>query len=253
MARYWLAAAKSDYDWDWEAATREWVGFLQEPPVNHTSLALCYRVLGRMDKARFHQANIDAQLPATGPELWCSLTGKYVEALCDEMVQGRRGKGEDPRFDEVIAGGRRIQQFDPESHVGYQIEAMGHLGKHDYPAVIDATRRGRLLYEIQDLHALAGYAYARMVDEQHANDILRELERLPYQQPYFTARIHAALGNREQALTWLEKACEDRSEFLVKPDFGYGALRLDEAWDNLRSESRFEEVLRRTGLNQWPR
>jgi tetratricopeptide (TPR) repeat protein len=169
------------------------------------------------------------------------------------MVQGRRGKGEDPRFDEVIAGGRRIQQFDPESHVGYQIEAMGHLGKHDYPAVIDATRRGRLLYEIQDLHALAGYAYARMVDEQHANDILRELERLPYQQPYFTARIHAALGNREQALTWLEKACEDRSEFLVKPDFGYGALRLDEAWDNLRSESRFEEVLRRTGLNQWPR
>src|SRR5512135_2799742 len=130
---------------------------------------------------------------------------------------------------------------------------MGHIGKRDFAAAIDSIQRGLNLYECQDLRGLLGYVYARMGETEKANTVLHELNQLSYAQPYWVARIHAALGNTDQALTWLEKTCEDRSELLVQVDIGMGGLRLDKAWDELRSENRFQELLRKTGLDKWPR
>lgn len=55
---------------------------------------------------------------------------------------------------------------------------------------------------------------------------------------YHVALAHAALGEHEQAFEWLEKAVEDRSPQLVQ-------LRLDPRLDRLRSEPRFQDLLRR--------
>jgi len=65
-------------------------------------------------------------------------------------------------------------------------------------------------------------------------------------------RIYAALGDQDKVFEWLQKAVEDRCEWLVKPDYGCGGLWLDEAWDGLRSDPRFVKVQEATGL-RWPR
>ena len=53
------------------------------------------------------------------------------------------------------------------------------------------------------------------------------------------AMVYAALGDKDQALTWLEKAFEDRSNpgVLLRPGF-----------DSLRSDPRFQDLVRRIGL-----
>jgi hypothetical protein len=55
------------------------------------------------------------------------------------------------------------------------------------------------------------------------------------------ATVYAGLGEKEEALAWLEKAYEARSDFIV-------FIKVDPAWDDLRSDPRFQDVLRRIGL-----
>jgi TolB-like protein/Tfp pilus assembly protein PilF len=69
-----------------------------------------------------------------------------------------------------------------------------------------------------------------------------ELRKRPVS-PYFMAEIHARLGDKEQTLEWLEKAYEKHSDYLVR-------LKVDPLFDGLRSEPRFESLLRRIGLAQ---
>lgn len=236
-ARFRLAWARIVHDYDWERGMPEMEAVLQEWPDNAGEWAIYYRTIGRFEEARLAQGRQDALGVQRGPLLWHSVVAKYFERQYEETVQG----------------GRRIQRVDPETHHGFLLEAWGLIALGDFPAAINAIRRGLSLHERQDLRGLLGYVYARAGEREKADDVLRELARLPYAQPYWVARIHAGLGNTNQALTWLEKAYEDRSELLVQVDIGMGGLRLDEAWDNLQAEPRFQELLRQTGLDTWPK
>ena len=55
------------------------------------------------------------------------------------------------------------------------------------------------------------------------------------------ATVYAGLGEKEEALAWLDKAYEARSDFIV-------FIKVDLAWDGLRSDPRFQDLLRRIGL-----
>jgi hypothetical protein len=59
------------------------------------------------------------------------------------------------------------------------------------------------------------------------------------------------LGRKEEVWKWLNRAVNDRSEFLVHPD--EGGLRTDPIWDNLRGEPEFKELLKKVGLDVWPK
>ena len=58
---------------------------------------------------------------------------------------------------------------------------------------------------------------------------------------YQIARVFAALGDRDEALQWLEKAYEERA-------FHVFFLGVDPSFDDLRSEERFHDLMRRIGL-----
>jgi hypothetical protein len=55
------------------------------------------------------------------------------------------------------------------------------------------------------------------------------------------AAIYTALGNKEKAFEWLNKSYEERTA--AAP-----ALKLDPGWDPLRSDPRFNDLLRRMNL-----
>jgi eukaryotic-like serine/threonine-protein kinase len=61
--------------------------------------------------------------------------------------------------------------------------------------------------------------------------------------PWEVATANSYLGDKDQAFAWLRKAIEARTSFV---DY----LRVDPSWDNIRSDPRFAELVRRTGLPQ---
>jgi tetratricopeptide (TPR) repeat protein len=78
----------------------------------------------------------------------------------------------------------------------------------------------------------------RSDDARHTLDQLRRLGRERYVTPYGVALIHAGLGERQQALAWLERALNDRAHWLVW-------LKLDPRFDSLRADPGFADILKR--------
>jgi hypothetical protein len=89
--------------------------------------------------------------------------------------------------------------------------------------------------------AILGCAYARANRRTEALEILDELDRRERRSLVSTfdmAALHTALGEKEQALAWLERGYERRDAWLAE-------IRAWPWFDSLRDEPRFQELLRR--------
>ena len=60
--------------------------------------------------------------------------------------------------------------------------------------------------------------------------------------PFFIALVYTALGDKKQALDWLDSA-------VVKRSGSVRYLVIEPRLDSLRSEPRFSELIRRVGLS----
>ncbi len=58
--------------------------------------------------------------------------------------------------------------------------------------------------------------------------------------------MYARLGEKEQALVWLEKAVEGRDFYIV-------AINVDPDWDILRADPRFVVLVKRVGFTPLPK
>jgi TolB-like protein len=91
-----------------------------------------------------------------------------------------------------------------------------------------------------------GHVYAVSGKKSEALAVLDELKKLSAQEYVpgpSIALIYAGLGEKDQAFTWLEKGYEERS-------FQMQWLKVEPRWDNLRSDPRFTDLVRRVGLSQ---
>jgi tetratricopeptide (TPR) repeat protein len=70
---------------------------------------------------------------------------------------------------------------------------------------------------------------------------LKQLSSERYFSAYHIALIYAGLGDKGEALNWLEKAFEQRGDYLV-------FLKVDPRFDSLHSDARFASLLLRIGL-----
>jgi Flp pilus assembly protein TadD len=81
-------------------------------------------------------------------------------------------------------------------------------------------------------------------DKAKAQTVLEELTALANQRyipPSNLALAYYAVGNKDAALSQLDRACEER-------DVRVTLLKVDPRWDSLRSDPRFVAILKRIGL-----
>jgi hypothetical protein len=72
-------------------------------------------------------------------------------------------------------------------------------------------------------------------------DDLMELAKHKYVAPHFFAGIHISLGDNDRAMDYLEKSWDERCHWLIY-------LHIDPSVDDLRSDPRFDDLLKRVGL-----
>jgi len=88
-----------------------------------------------------------------------------------------------------------------------------------------------------------GMVYAAQGKRAEALEIIKELEEISgasWDQAFLIAKIYATLNEKEQALTWLERALATGSIGIFNKD--------EPVWDPIRSDPRFADLLRRMGL-----
>ena len=86
--------------------------------------------------------------------------------------------------------------------------------------------------------------YARAGEREKAQAILKRLQTSrKYVSPAELAVLYAALGEREQAFAALEKAYTEHDIQLIY-------LGVEQNFDSLRDDLRFQDLLRRVGVSQ---
>jgi tetratricopeptide (TPR) repeat protein len=117
----------------------------------------------------------------------------------------------------------------------------GRLDEHCSAFVTHTTMHKLVTAYLANL----GYAYAasgRQRESRKALDSLLQLSRKQYVPAISIAEVYAGLGDKAQALEWLEKAYEERSRIFF-------VLKVDPTWNSLREEPKFQDLVRRMGLN----
>jgi TolB-like protein/DNA-binding winged helix-turn-helix (wHTH) protein/tetratricopeptide (TPR) repeat protein len=95
------------------------------------------------------------------------------------------------------------------------------------------------------MEAALGHAYAvagKRAEAQRVLDRLKEASKHRFISPYGIALIYLGLGDKEQAFAWLDRAYDERDNWL-------NYLKVEPRLDPLRSDARFTALLRRVGLS----
>jgi predicted Zn-dependent protease len=112
-------------------------------------------------------------------------------------------------------------------------------------AIAEYQRAVEMSHGDQDPVAALAHAYAVTGKRAEAEQTLRDLERKSkddYVSPYMIATIYAGLGDSDRDFQFLERAFRERSLDIV------WQIKADLRIDNLRSDPRFQNLLRGVGL-----
>ena len=224
------------FDWNWAKAEEEFAAVSTDPRLflsnAYHPLAIYYWVRGRTDDAL---AVMERAL-AVDPE---NFESKVMRA--DLLAQAGR-------LDDAVAQYTSLAAAAPEDsrplygladvmrRRGQMLEAIALLRKayehSDDPAGIDAlaTARTEADYEAAEV----AVARARLEE-------LQGLAGTRYVSPLDLARLHAQVGDHEQAFANLALALAERSAGLVH-------LKVDRAWDGIRADQRFAAIVRQVGI-----
>jgi tetratricopeptide (TPR) repeat protein len=156
------------------------------------------------------------------------------------------------RFDEAIAVGTKLASENQAPAVVHAYLAQAYWGKRMYPQVIEEWK---LYGQVSGNRNESEFASA-MERGFHSGGWkgalskgieAREAQRRKgYSSAYRIAQDYADLGNKEQALRWLNTAYRERDMYLL-------GLETDFVLDPLRSDPRSDELARRMGLSRYNR
>ncbi len=150
------------------------------------------------------------------------------------------------QYDLAIEQGLKTLELEPGNIPYNSWLDMAYSQKGDYEKAIELRLRFFISKNVEEKKITAlkkafekgGWkGYCR----EELNQSLQRMKEGNYVLPYNIARSYARLNENEQTLYWLEKAYEEHSDHLT-------LLRVDPLFDFLRTDARFQDLLKRVGL-----
>jgi TolB-like protein/DNA-binding winged helix-turn-helix (wHTH) protein/Flp pilus assembly protein TadD len=151
------------------------------------------------------------------------------------------------RYDEAIEQLRRVIAVDPNHYQAYWILGHTHAAHGQFDEAVAASEKAVALSgRGPGALGILGLVYGLAGRKGEATKVLNELLELNesrYVTPAAIVNIYIGLGDKDQAFVWLEKAYQERSNYIAY-------LKVFPIVDPLRSDPRFADLVRRVGLPQ---
>jgi len=141
---------------------------------------------------------------------------------------------------------KRTLELDPNFAVAHYAMGLAYEQMNRLDEAVAAFEKGIELSGDQTVLSAKAHIYCVSGKTKEAEAILMQLKEIAkerYVSPYRFALIYAALGQRDQAFDWLEKAYEDRSVWLI-----HIHVRNDPRLILLHHEPRFTSLLAKMNL-----
>ena len=229
-----LGLMKQDFEWDWAGAEKEFRRASElnsNYPTTHHWYGLFLCEMKRNDEA-IREGRLAQTLDPLSPIISTSVGATLLSA------------GEYGSAVEQLKRTFELAPTFPEPHF-WLSTAYGSRGL--YPeAISEAQQAASYSGRAPRYVARVGDALAAAGKRAEAHNIIDELARLSKSgnvSPVYIAGIYSTLGERDQAFEWLEKAYQSRDDQL-------SWIMIDQSLDNIRSDPRYLDLLRRMGLRQ---
>ena len=225
-----LAFCRDLYDWNWDSAEVEFKKAIELNPgyaTAHHWYSWHLAVLGRMDEAIAEMRKAAALDPLS----------LIISADLAEVLLVAR------QFEQSIQQSLSTIALDPNFAVAHYQLGQAYVQNQKYT---DAIKEFQRAIELSGAHTTfasnLAYVYALAGRKGEAVKILNDQKNRDhgFSNSAEIALIYVGLGNNDQAMTWLERAYEERfnPSILARPSF-----------DPLRSDKRFQDLMHRIGLS----
>jgi TolB-like protein/tetratricopeptide (TPR) repeat protein/tRNA A-37 threonylcarbamoyl transferase component Bud32 len=221
---------------DWAAAEREFRAVMDDPAVLRSTqwhpIALLFVAIGRPDEA----AALAERALVVDPG---NLESRAM--LGNFRLQAGR-------LDEALKVYEGIAAEEPEDSRALFGIADVYRRRGDFARAAETRRKAYVMDGLEDearafarVTTEADYAKAELAVARAQLRDLQDLSKQRFVSPLDIARLHAQVGNREEALALLERATDEDMT-------GLSLLKVDQAWDSVRADPRFAAVVRRIGI-----
>ena len=226
-----MAGIKRD-EWDWAGAKSEYKRAIELNPnfaAAHGNYAVYLSVMGRTAESLAENKRAQELDPLR-------ISTKSNEALI--LIQARR-------YDEAIQVLQNVIKMQPDYVLAHINLANAYELKGQYAeAIAELQKAIGIDGETPSGQCALGYVYAKSGKHEEALAILNKLKvTKEHVSPYDLALLYLGLGDKEAALESLERGYQTH-------DSAMGSLKVDPDLDPLRSEPRFQDLMRRVGLPQ---
>lgn len=232
QARNLRAEVKYQFDFDWVEAEKEFKKAIELNP-NVASIRLAYGWY-LMSAGRFNEATKEME---------------NAQELDPHSAVINRARGKllyfGHRFDEAIEHFKRIVDAEPRNPTNHRVLAEAYEEKGMFAEAIqqrsEAARangadESKLNSDIELFQRAGWQAYLEKCLQRNLDDLKKD-----YVSPMVIAGVILKLGNKDEAVVWLDKAIETRAS-------GIPNLKVDPVFDSLHSDPRFAKLLARMNL-----
>ena len=217
------------YDWDWGGAEQEFRRSLELNPndsVTHREYSHYLQVRKRFDEALEENKRAIDLSPL---DILASIHLAWLYADARDGIK-------------AVQQSQHVLEMDPSFTGAYLMMADGYVLQHKWNEALAAY--AKINNYPQAVAVGVTYVRAASGDNAQARAALAKLteySRQNYVSPMTFATCYAALGERNKAFEWLEKAYKQRATGLI-------SLEVNSRFDNLRSDPRFRDLERRVGF-----
>jgi len=228
-----LALVTENYDWDWQAAEKEYQRAIDLDPnyaTAHHWYAEYLALQGRFDQALTEMQHARLLDPLS-----------LIMAIDNAAILYYARQ-----YDRAIEQYRAVLAMEPGfGHAHIAIAAYVQKGQFaNALAEIDRWRRSTGGQWSWGYEAYVCGRAGQMARARYALEKFRETNRRSKSDPVgMFALAYTGMGNKDEAFAWLQTAFAEHSVALL-------ALKVDPAYDPLRSDPRFQDVLHRLGFTQ---
>lgn len=219
-------------DWDWDGADREFNRALALNPNDAEAHRLYAVYLSAM--TRFEPALAEIQATQALDPL-----SAFNDSTAGWTYYCAR------RYGQAAEQCQKALELEPNFDAAHACMGSSYLGNQQWEKAIGEFQKALDLSGGDAVRAVwLGRAYAQAGERANALRILAQLQqeaKQTYIPPYFLATLYAALGEKEQAFAWLDKAYANRDLYLAW-------IKFDPAMDPLRSDPRFHDLQQRMKL-----
>jgi len=227
-----LATVRWFYDWDLQACERELLRAVELSPGDAYAHLASAVLLAAVKEDREKAVAAAARAQQLDPlSVHISATFGWVYVWIDE-------------FDRAIEQARRTLELYPDALQGWAVLGNALVAQGRLQEAVSAFERCVSIARDSWSLACLGFTYYSLGQKDRGDGLLAELmerSKREHVSPDVFAALYTAMGDRDAAFRWLERAFEERSALLFWLKAGVG-------WDGLRDDPRFHDLVRRLGL-----